>query len=238
MKAAATVPRRAPRTGRPVAWRFPERCPVPVRSAVLPLCDGFAVMAAALLTMPGWLAVGYPVAVLVALNAGGEYPRRICLRVSDEILRLAAFAAPPIVVLRDDVWGTPLIPLRPCGPRGSGRVAKRAFDLIIGAALLMACTPLLLLAVVVWLCGGPAILFRQIRITRAGGLMQITKFWAITPQNPDAEWTVSPDQCTRLGRLLRSTHLDELPQLLNLIRGQMSLIGPRRERPHFTLLEA
>ena len=142
------------------------------------------------------LAVSYPVAVLVALNAGGEHRRRICLRVSDEILRLAAFAALPIVVLRDDVWGTPLIPLQPCGPRGSGRLAKRAFDFIVGTALL------------------------------------------ITPQNPDGEWMVSPDQCTRLGRLLRSTHLDELPQLLNLIRGQMSLIRPRRERPHLTLLES
>jgi hypothetical protein len=50
-------------------------------------------MAAVLLTMPGWLAVGYPVAVLVALNAGGQHRLGICPRVADEILRLAAFAA-------------------------------------------------------------------------------------------------------------------------------------------------
>jgi hypothetical protein len=142
--------------------------------------------AAVPLTMPGWLAVGYPVAVPVALNAGGEHRLRICLRVSDEIPRLAAFGALPIVVL------LPWIQL--------------------------------LLAVVV--CGGRPVLFRPIRVIRAGGPMQITKFRTITAQDPDADWTISPDQGTRLGRLLRSTHLDDLPQFLNVIRGQMSLVGP------------
>ena len=64
--------------------------------------------------------------------------------------------------------------------------------------------------------------------------MQITKLRTITVQNPDAEWTVSHDLCTGVSRLLRSTLLVELPQLLNEIRGQMSLVGPRPERPHFT----
>ena len=126
-------------------------------------------------------------------------------------------------------------PAVPGGPAGS---LKHPFDFIIGAALLMACTLLLRLAVVVWLCGGRPVLFRQVRVTRAGGLIQITKLRTITVQNPDAEWTVSHDQCTRVSRLLRSTHLDDLPQLLNVIRGQMSLVGPRPERPHFTLLKS
>jgi Bacterial sugar transferase len=174
VKAAATVPGRAPRTRRPVARRCPERCPAPVRSAVLLRCDGLAA----------------------------------------------------------------LIPVQPCGPRWSGRVAERAFDFIIGAALLMACTPLLRQAVVRWLCGGRPVLFRQIRATRPGGLMQITKLRTITVQNPDAEGTVSHDQCTTVSRLLRSAHLVELPQLLNEIRRQISLIGPRPERPLLTLLES
>jgi lipopolysaccharide/colanic/teichoic acid biosynthesis glycosyltransferase len=84
------------------------------------------------------------------------------------------------------------------------------------------------------LCGGRPVLFRPIRIARAGGLMQIMKLRTTTAQDPDADWTVPPDQGTRLGRLLRSTHLDDLPQFLNVIRGQMSLVGPRPERPHFT----
>ena len=62
--------------------------------------------------------------------------------------------------------------------------------------------------------------------------MQMTTFRATTAQNPDAEWTVSPDECTSLGRLRRSAHLDDLPQLLDVIRRPMPLAGPRPERPH------
>jgi lipopolysaccharide/colanic/teichoic acid biosynthesis glycosyltransferase len=141
------------------------------------------------------------------------------------------------VVLRDDVSGAALNSLRLCRPRWPGRVAKRAFDFIVGAARLMAFTPLLL-SVVVWLCGGRLVPFRQIWAIRAGGLMQITKLLTMAVHYPDAEWTVSHDQCTRVSRLLRSTHLVELPQMLNVIRGQMSLAGPRTDRPHFTLLKS
>lgn len=77
----------------------------------------------------------------------------------------------------------------------------------------------------------------MIRVTHAGGLMQITKLRTVTVQNPNSEWTVSHDQCTSVSRLLRSTHL-VLPRLLNVIRGQMPLVGPRPERPHFTLRES
>jgi Bacterial sugar transferase len=199
-RVATALVEQAPRTGHPVARRFLNySVPDPECStAAAPQIRGDA---AVLLTMPGWLAVGYPVAVLVALNAGGEHRLHICLRVSDEIPRLA----------------------------------KRAFNFVIGAALLMVCTPPLLLAVVVWLCGGRPVLFRPIRVARAGGLMQIMKLRTTTGQGPDTDWAVPRDQGTRLGRLLRSTHLGDLPQFLNVIRGQMSLIGPRLERSHFYL---
>jgi sugar transferase len=140
--------------------------------------------AAVLLTMPGWLAVGYPVAVPVALNAGGEHRLRTCLRVSDEIPHLAAFAALPIVVLLP--WIHPAIK-----PTALG---------LASVALVLA----------------------------------ITKFRTMTAQKPDADWPVSPtraqDRAACRARLISMI----CPQFLNMIRGQMSLIGPRHERPHFT----
>ena len=69
-------------------------------------------------------------------------------------------------------------------------------------------------------------------------LMQSTKLRTITAQNPNTGWTVTHDKCPRVSHLLRSTHLVELPRLPNEIRGQMSLAGPRPERPHFTLLKS
>jgi exopolysaccharide biosynthesis polyprenyl glycosylphosphotransferase len=134
----------------------------------------------------------------------------------------------------DEVWGIPLIRLRPCGPKWPGRLVKRAFDLVVGSALLVALAPLLLaLMAALLLCGGRPVLFWQARVTRSGRVTKIAKLRTVTGQGPDTQWTVPPDQCSRLGRWLRVTHLDELPQLFHVICGDMSLIGPRPERPYF-----
>ena len=134
----------------------------------------------------------------------------------------------------DEVWGIPLIRLRRCGPRRPGEVVKRAFDLIVGTTLLVILAPVLLaLMAALLLCGGRPVLFWQRRVTRSGRVTKIAKLRTITGQDPDTQWTVPPEQCSGLGRWLRATHLDELPQLVSVVRGDMSLIGPRPERPYF-----
>ena len=168
--------------------------------------------------------------LVTTLRANRGLPVEVCV-----VPRMFELAAAIPASCRDDLWGIPVIPLRRCGPRLSDQLVKRGFDLIVGTALLIATAPLQLAVMVVQLlvCGRP-VFFRQERITRGGDRMTITKFRTVTVGSPGEQWAVSDDQCTRLGRWLRATHLDELPQLLNVVRGQMSLVGPRPERPYYT----
>ncbi|HET9253652.1 MAG TPA: sugar transferase [Pseudonocardiaceae bacterium] len=135
----------------------------------------------------------------------------------------------------DELGDIPLVPLRRLGHGQLGAAAKTAFDLIGATALLLALFPVLLtLAIAVRLDGGGQVLFRQTRLTRAGEPMELIKLRSMAAhEDSDTRWAVLPDQASRLGRWLRQTHLDELPQLVNVLRGEMSLVGPRPERPYF-----
>jgi len=113
---------------------------------------------------------------------------------------------------------------------------KRAFDVIVASlALLVLGLPLLAIAIAVRLdSNGPA-LFRQIRIGRFGRPFRILKFRTMVHgQASNGGITVSlDDRITRLGRFLRATKIDELPQFINVLRGEMSIVGPRPEVPGF-----
>jgi exopolysaccharide biosynthesis polyprenyl glycosylphosphotransferase len=135
----------------------------------------------------------------------------------------------------DELGDIPLVPLRRLGHGRLGAATKAAFDGVGAAALLTVLAPVLLaLAVAVRLdSGGPA-LFRQTRVRRSGATMELLKLRSmIDHADSDTRWAVLPEQTTHLGGWLRSTHLDELPQLVNVLRGEMSLVGPRPERPYF-----
>jgi len=134
----------------------------------------------------------------------------------------------------DEIWGVPLIPLRRLGRSRASLALKRTFDITVAAVLLAAAAPLLLVlgAVIRWQTGQSA-LFRQLRVTGAGQQSTIWKLRTITEAPGSRAWSVDPDQCSGLGRWLRATHLDELPQLINVLRGDMSLVGPRPERGYF-----
>jgi exopolysaccharide biosynthesis polyprenyl glycosylphosphotransferase len=135
----------------------------------------------------------------------------------------------------DEIWGIPLIPLRRLGHPGAGLAVKRVMDVVVAATLLVAAAPVLLaLAAAIRLQTGQAPVFRQTRVTAAGRAVSVVKLRTLSDGgDPDTSWAVSWDQCSTLGRWLRLTHLDELPQLWNVLRGDLSLVGPRPERPYF-----
>jgi len=117
-------------------------------------------------------------------------------------------------------------------------VIKRTFDIAASLVLLIATLPLILVvATLVAMESGAPIIYRQQRVGLGGRTFELLKFRSM---RPDAEadgkpmWAkVGDPRITRLGSLLRRTRADELPQLLNVLRGEMSLVGPRPERPVF-----
>jgi lipopolysaccharide/colanic/teichoic acid biosynthesis glycosyltransferase len=137
----------------------------------------------------------------------------------------------------DDLWGTPLIALR--GAEGTpARRARRAVEVVLAGALLLVTGPAVLAtaALTRWtaLVGrGPAF-FHQWRLSRRGELVRIAKIRTLA-HGGDEEWAVRRDRTTPWGRFLRRTHVDELPQLLGVVRGDLALVGPRPERPVFAL---
>jgi lipopolysaccharide/colanic/teichoic acid biosynthesis glycosyltransferase/O-antigen/teichoic acid export membrane protein len=121
------------------------------------------------------------------------------------------------------------------GPSRASLAVKRMLDIVGSALGLVALAPVLaLIAVAVRLCDGGPVFFRQARVGRAGRVFGILKFRSMIP---DAEGmgphlTARGDaRVTRVGRLLRAAKLDELPQLLNVLKGDMSIVGPRPETP-------
>jgi exopolysaccharide biosynthesis polyprenyl glycosylphosphotransferase len=135
----------------------------------------------------------------------------------------------------DDLAGFPLLHLRRPALRPAARVEKRLFDILGSSLLLLLASPLLAIVALAIRVSSPGpILFRQKRVGLSGEVFEILKFRTMN-ENDDSDVNWSDDErVTPVGRLLRSTSIDELPQLLNVLRGEMSLVGPRPERPHFT----
>ena len=112
---------------------------------------------------------------------------------------------------------------------GRADAVKRTFDLIVSLAALAMLSPIVaLIAVAVRLRLGTPVLFRQRRPGLHGAPFMIYKFRTMTDhRGPDGEPLPDEQRLTRFGRFLRSSSLDELPELLNVVRGEMSLVGPR-----------
>jgi exopolysaccharide biosynthesis polyprenyl glycosylphosphotransferase len=136
----------------------------------------------------------------------------------------------------DDVRGIPLYRVRRAALRAPAWALKRLVDIVVSGTILVVTAPVLaLIAVAVKLSSPGPVLFRQKRIGQHGEEITVAKFRSLAV-NHDSEtrWSVDDDpRVTFVGRLLRATSIDELPQLWSVFRGRMSLVGPRPERPFF-----
>jgi sugar transferase (PEP-CTERM system associated) len=118
------------------------------------------------------------------------------------------------------------------------RFVKRAFDILASAVLLVAAAPVMALtALAIFFEGGGPVIFRQERVGRGGRPFTLLKFRSMrrdAEAGGKAQWAAEKDErVTPVGRFIRKLRIDELPQLFNVLRGEMSLVGPRPERPCF-----
>jgi Undecaprenyl-phosphate glucose phosphotransferase len=138
----------------------------------------------------------------------------------------------------EDIDGLPTINLSETPLEGWSRFVKRGFDLVVAAAALVVLSPLMLLiALAIWLEDRGPVFYRQVRMGLDGKSFDIVKFRSMkvgAEKESGAKWAERDDpRRTRIGRWIRAWSLDELPQLFNVILGDMSIVGPRPERPQF-----
>ena len=117
------------------------------------------------------------------------------------------------------------------------RFLKRAFDLAVSGTTLILTAPLILLGIIAIRLDGPGpVFYRQERVTLDGNVFQILKLrtMRVDAEASGAVWAAAKDdRITRAGTILRRARIDELPQLVNILKGEMSFVGPRPERPMF-----
>lgn len=139
----------------------------------------------------------------------------------------------------EDLMGLPVINIRYVPLTNTGNMlSKRIMD-VVGAVIgIVLTSPIMLISAILVKCSSPGpVIFRQERVGLHNKPFYMYKFRSMEQQNPGEEkkaWTVKNDpRVTGIGKVLRRTSLDELPQLFNILKGDMSLVGPRPERPLF-----
>lgn len=145
----------------------------------------------------------------------------------------------PTKPFTEDVMGLPVINIRNVPlSRTSNRMVKRAVDVLGSLFGIIITSPIMLIAAISVKLSSPGpIIFKQERIGQHNKPFYMYKFRSMEMQSPAREkraWTVKNDpRVTNVGKILRRTSIDELPQLFNILKGDMSLVGPRPERPLF-----
>ena len=121
--------------------------------------------------------------------------------------------------------------------KANGGAFKRFIDIVLAAALLIVLSPIIIVAALaVKLDSSGPVFYRQTRLGSGGVPFQIVKFRSMRQdaERDGAKWAAkNDDRVTRVGRFIRKTRIDEIPQAINVLRGEMSFVGPRPERPEF-----
>ena len=131
----------------------------------------------------------------------------------------------------DDLWGIPIYRMRQAALRARVWRVKRAVDVALSLILLIVTAPVMALSALAVRLGSPGpVLFRQRRIGQYGEEILVLKFRTLPADHVDDAWNTGNDAYNAVGRWLRRMSIDELPQLWNVLRGDMSLVGPRPER--------
>jgi putative colanic acid biosynthesis UDP-glucose lipid carrier transferase len=200
-------------------------------------------MAGSLLELDEVLACGEWDQVLVALPVGASRAINYVLDRMEQHVMAVKFV--PDMLGRqlinhrmEDVAGVPLVTLRDSPLLGNAWLLKDIEDRVIAGTILVMIAPLMLaLAVGVKLSSPGPILYRQRRVGLDGKEFEMLKFRSMPvdmEKNKAVQWGGAQNKTvTRFGRFIRQTSLDELPQFLNVLRGDMSIVGPRPERPMF-----
>ena len=159
-----------------------------------------------------------------------------------EVLDLLSFFEKELQIIKIDLLHPSWIFFSPRGFRmgAAARLSKRLFDLLAAAVMLVVAGPLMVLVAAASLIesrGRDPILYHQVRVGQHGTLFHVHKFRSMrvdAEADGVARWAAKNDsRVTALGSFMRKTRLDELPQIFNVLKGQMSLVGPRPERPEF-----
>ena len=170
--------------------------------------------------------------MLELVNAAGK--KRLNVKVFPDVFQIMSSE-----VSVTELGGLPLVRVRDVALRGWNLTIKRIMDLTISSLTLVLLSPLMMMTALFIKLTSPKgpVFFAQTRVGIDGRPFELLKFRSMRPDAEDQTgpvWATPDDhRTTRLGRFMRRTSFDELPQLINVLLGEMSLVGPRPERPFF-----
>ena len=133
------------------------------------------------------------------------------------------------------IFDSPVLVCKTRGLTNEQKAIKRIFDIVVSFVGLIIASPIMLgVALAIKLCDGGHVFFKQNRLTRDGKIFNVLKFRSMyeTTDKNDLRFALkNDDRITPVGKVIRACRLDELPQLINILKGDMSIVGPRPERP-------